>query len=39
LKIDKQPLGALSNLLLMPADIPQLIEDLPDMLTLGKKTK
>jgi hypothetical protein len=32
----KQPLGALSKLLLMPADIPELIEDLPDVLTLAK---
>jgi hypothetical protein len=30
-------LGALLKLLLMPADIPQFIEDLPDVLTLAKK--
>jgi hypothetical protein len=35
----KQPLGALSKLLLMPADIPEFIEDLPDVLTLAKKMK
>jgi hypothetical protein len=33
----KQPLGALSKFLLMPADIPELIEDLPDVLTLAKQ--
>jgi hypothetical protein len=33
----KQPLGALSKLLLMPADIPEVIEDLPDVLALAKK--
>jgi hypothetical protein len=33
----KQPLGALSTLLLMPADIPEFIEDLPDVLALTKK--
>jgi hypothetical protein len=37
LEMGKQPLGALSKLLLMPADIPEFIEDLPDMLTLAKK--
>jgi hypothetical protein len=37
LKMGKQPLGALSKLLLMPADIPEFIEDLPDGLTLTKK--
>jgi hypothetical protein len=35
--MDKQPLGALSKLLLMPADIPEFIEDLPDVLALAKK--
>jgi hypothetical protein len=30
-------LGALSKLLLMPADIPEFIEDLPDVLTLAKE--
>jgi hypothetical protein len=30
-------LGALSKLLLMPVDIPEVIEDLPDVLTLAKK--
>jgi hypothetical protein len=33
----KQPLSALSTLLHMPADIPEFIEDLPDVLTLAKK--
>jgi hypothetical protein len=33
----KQPLGALSKLLLMPAAIPEFIEELPDVLTLAKK--
>jgi hypothetical protein len=33
----KQPLGALSKLLLMPAAIPELIEDLPNMKPLAKK--
>jgi hypothetical protein len=33
----KKTLGALSRLLLMAADIPELIEDLPDVLTLAKK--
>jgi hypothetical protein len=33
----KQPSGALSKLLLMPADIPSCIEDLPDVLSLAKK--
>jgi hypothetical protein len=37
LNIGKQPLGALSKLLLMPADIPGLIKDLPDVLTLAMK--
>jgi hypothetical protein len=32
----KQPSGALSNLLLKPADIPEFIEDLPDVLPLAK---
>jgi hypothetical protein len=35
--MNKQPLGALSKLLLMLADIPEFIEDLPDVLTLAKK--
>jgi hypothetical protein len=39
LEIGKQPLGALSKLLLMPADIPEFIEDLPDVITLAKSTK
>jgi hypothetical protein len=30
-------LGALSKLLLMPAAIPEFIEDLPDVLALAKK--
>jgi hypothetical protein len=33
----KQPLSVLSKLLLMPADIPEFIEDLPNMLALAKK--
>jgi hypothetical protein len=33
----KQPLGALSKLLFMPAIIPEFIEDLPDVLALAKK--
>jgi hypothetical protein len=36
-KISKQPLGSLSKLLFMPADIPEFIEDLPDVLPLAKK--
>jgi hypothetical protein len=39
LEMYKQPLGALSKLLLKPADIPEFIEDLPDLLTLAKKKK
>jgi hypothetical protein len=35
--MSKNPLGALSKLLLMPADIPDFIEDLPDVLALAKK--
>jgi hypothetical protein len=35
--MDKQTLGALSKLLLMPADTPGFIEDLPDVLTLAKE--
>jgi hypothetical protein len=37
LKMGKQPLGVLVKLLLKPADIPELIEDLPNGLTLAKK--
>jgi hypothetical protein len=37
LDIGEQNLGALSKLLLMPSDIPEFIEDLPDVLTLAKK--
>jgi hypothetical protein len=37
LEMYKQPFGALSKLLLMPADIPEFIEDLPDVLALAKK--
>jgi hypothetical protein len=37
LEMGKQPLSALSKLLLMPADIPEFIEDLPDVLALAKK--
>jgi hypothetical protein len=39
LEIGKQPLGALSNLLLKPANILEYIEDLPNVLTLAKKKK
>jgi hypothetical protein len=39
LEMCKQPLGALSKLLLMPAVIPEFIEDLPDVLALAKKKK
>jgi hypothetical protein len=38
-EMGKQQLGALAKLLLMPADIPEFIEDLPDVLTLTKKKK
>jgi hypothetical protein len=34
----KQPLSALSKLLLMPVVIPEFIEDLPNVLALAKKT-
>jgi hypothetical protein len=37
LKVGMQPLGALSKLLLMPADIPEFIEDLPDVVALAEK--
>jgi hypothetical protein len=37
LEMCKQPSGALSKLLLKPADIPEFIEDLPDVLPLAKK--
>jgi hypothetical protein len=37
LDMAKQLLSALSKLLFMPADIPECIEDLPDVLTLTKK--
>jgi hypothetical protein len=33
----KQPLGALSKLLLMPADISEFIEEFLDVLALAKK--
>jgi hypothetical protein len=39
LDMGKQPLGALSKLLFMPADIPEFIEDLPDELTLAKNKR
>jgi hypothetical protein len=35
--MSEQLLGALSKLLLMPVDIPEFIEDLPDALILAKK--
>jgi hypothetical protein len=37
LKMGKQPLGALSNLLLKHAVIPKIIEDLPNVGTLANK--
>jgi hypothetical protein len=37
LEMGKQPLSALSKLLLMPADVPEFIEDLPNVVTLAKK--
>jgi hypothetical protein len=36
-EMGKQPLGALSKLLLMPAVIPEFTEDLPDVLALANK--
>jgi hypothetical protein len=39
LEMGKKPLGALSNLQRMPADMPECIEDLPDVLALAKKIK
>jgi hypothetical protein len=39
LEMGKQLWGALSKLLLMPVDIPEFIEDLPDVLSLAKKNK
>jgi hypothetical protein len=39
LEMGKQPFGVLSMLLLKPADIPEFIEDLPNVLTLAKKEK
>jgi hypothetical protein len=37
LDMGKQPLGALSKLLLKPADIPEFIEDFPGVQILAKK--
>jgi hypothetical protein len=37
LDMGKQPLGALSKIPLSPADIPEFIEDLPNVVTLAKK--
>jgi hypothetical protein len=37
LEMGKQPFGVLSKLLLMPADIPEFIEDLPNVLALAHK--
>jgi hypothetical protein len=37
LEMGKQPLSALSKLLIIPAAIPKFIEDLPDVLALAKK--
>jgi hypothetical protein len=39
LNMGKQPLGALSKLLLKPAGIPEFLEDLPDVLTQAMKQK
>jgi hypothetical protein len=39
LDMGKQPFGTLSKLLLKPADIPEFIEDLPDVLTTLAKKK
>jgi hypothetical protein len=39
LRMGKQHSGALFKLLHMPADIPEFIEDLPDVLALAKKKK
>jgi hypothetical protein len=39
MEMGKQPLGALSKLLLMPAVIPECIEDLPDVQALAKIKK
>jgi hypothetical protein len=36
LEMGNQPFGALSKLLLMPADIPEFIEDFPDVLALAR---
>jgi hypothetical protein len=38
LDMNKKTLGALSKILPKPADIPEFIEDLPDVLQLAKKT-
>jgi hypothetical protein len=37
LDMSKKPLSALLMLLLKPADIPEFIEDVPNVLTLAKK--
>jgi hypothetical protein len=37
LKMEKQPSGALSKLLFKPADIPEFIKDLPDVLPLANR--
>jgi hypothetical protein len=39
LEMGQKPLGALSKILLMPADIPEFIEDLPDVLTLTRLSR
>jgi hypothetical protein len=39
LDMGKQPLGTLSKILLMPAEFPEIIEDLPNVLTLAKEKK
>jgi hypothetical protein len=39
LNMGKKPLSSLSRLLLKLADIPEIIVDLPDVLTLAKKSK
>jgi hypothetical protein len=37
LKMEKQPSGALSKLLFKPADIPEFIKDLSDVLSLANE--
>jgi hypothetical protein len=35
--MEKQPLGSLAKFLLKPEDIPEFVEDLPDVLPLAKR--